>query len=355
MGNDNIPTRSSGQTIVDDFFNVLKRVLGGSLVPRDSNGITGDEAASLGSSDYKWVNAFLKKVTVGAPANLVTIEESGGALLVKVAGVTVASVASDGIDFAYGKVGSLLYTAFGANELIRVRYVDVIASGDVVVPSTAHVAWVLACGGGGGGGAGGNGGVTGGQGGSGGQGADVKEFIMSVTPGETLTAVIGAGGAGGPTLNDPGSAGGLTSLSRGADLLFECEGGDGGNGGADGSGGSNAGPVEEFTLYVQKAKAGAGGAGSSTTGSDGTVGGHTRWARGGIKGETGAGGGGGGGGGAGVGTGGAGGDNSQPGGAGGYGAGGGGGGGHGGSAGNTNDGGAGGGGLIRIFWIGKAA
>lgn len=63
----------------------------------------------------------------------------------------------------------------------------------------------------GGGASGGKGSVS--TGGHGGSGGTCKEVILNVTPGETLTVVVGAGGAAPGTNNNPGNPGGNSSLA----------------------------------------------------------------------------------------------------------------------------------------------
>lgn len=66
---------------------------------------------------------------------------------------------------------------------------------------------------------------------NGGSGGYYTNQTISVTPGETLTIVVGAGGSAGAlgTGND-GTAGGSSSISRGATVLFSATGGSGGGG-----------------------------------------------------------------------------------------------------------------------------
>ncbi|MBX9738252.1 MAG: hypothetical protein K2X32_15135, partial [Phycisphaerales bacterium] len=71
-------------------------------------------------------------------------------------------------------------------------------------------------------------GTTAGQGG--GSGAAIRALV-DVTPGETLTIVVGGGGAGAPGIGLPGLAGGDTILRRGATNLLIAGGGRGGGAG----------------------------------------------------------------------------------------------------------------------------
>jgi hypothetical protein len=186
--------------------------------------------------------------------------------------------------------------------------------------------------------------------GGGGGGGALAYRTFSVTPGESLTVTVGAGGNGGTGGND-GTAGGTTSISRGGTVLVSAAGGgggegDSGGGGAGGSartgdGGGNGG--NGGSCNDGNNGAGGGGAGGySGNGGNGANGGTTN-----TSGTAGSGGGGGGsgtasdstsGGGGGVGILGAG-ANGTAGPAGGNG-----GGGSGGAAGNNNGGAYGGGG-----------
>jgi hypothetical protein len=88
-------------------------------------------------------------------------------------------------------------------------------------------------------GSGGGGGGSNGTGSAGGAGAGAAEalFNIPVTPGETLTIVVGAGGAGGTSAPTAGGTGADTYIARGATVLAKVSGG---NGGAAGSGGTIA-------------------------------------------------------------------------------------------------------------------
>jgi len=64
---------------------------------------------------------------------------------------------------------------------------------------------------------------------NGGSGA-FGEGVITVTAGETLTIVVGAGGAGGlPSTSQNGKAGGATKVLRGAKVLLSAGGGGGGS------------------------------------------------------------------------------------------------------------------------------
>lgn len=79
MGLDTIPTRADGTTIVQDWFNVLKRVLSGDLVPRNGSGVATANAGSLGSSTFPWLSMFL-----GAAASAISFIDASGTLKINV-------------------------------------------------------------------------------------------------------------------------------------------------------------------------------------------------------------------------------------------------------------------------------
>ncbi len=153
------------------------------------------------------------------------------------------------------------------------------------------------CVGGGGGGGGGESGRDDGV--SGGAGGALCYGTIPVTPGESLTIVVGSGGTGGGSANN-GNAGGTTSIARGVTNLITAVGGGGGqarstatvNGGTrsvdasvTNSGGGNGGNSGGNSTDTGSGGGGAGGY-SGNGGAGGTTG----------NGSAGAGGGGGGGG-----------------------------------------------------------
>jgi len=111
---------------------------------------------------------------------------------------------------------------------------------DFVIPVGVTEISVTATGGGGGGGGGGygTGGESSGSGGGGGSGFTTTVSNIAVTPGETLTVVVGAGGAAGSAQYSRSSGGfggngGTSTLSRGASTLLTAAGGNGGTGGRE--------------------------------------------------------------------------------------------------------------------------
>ena len=117
--------------------------------------------------------------------------------------------------------------------------------------------------GGGGGGSGGDGGR--GETNNGGGGGGLAYGTFAVTPGETLTITVGAGGTS--ASGGSGGAGGATSIARGATVLLS---GGGGAGGVERSTGTAAGGTSTGT---QRTGGGIGGAGGTGGGGGGGTGG----------------------------------------------------------------------------------
>jgi hypothetical protein len=133
-----------------------------------------------------------------------------------------------------------------------------------VVPSGVTSIAAVAVGGGGGGG--GSPGGSGQSSGGGGGGALVWGNSIPVTPGETLTVVVGAGGAGG---SSSGVAGGYSEIKRGATVLMRA------NGGAAGqqSAATAAGGAANIGGYPYNTGGGSGGAGGPGNAGNGGGGG----------------------------------------------------------------------------------
>lgn len=67
MGLDTIPDRVEGTpAVTQDWFNLLKRVLTGDIVPRNSSGVATAIAGNLGSATYRWLAAYLPTFKIGA-------------------------------------------------------------------------------------------------------------------------------------------------------------------------------------------------------------------------------------------------------------------------------------------------
>lgn len=116
-------------------------------------------------------------------------------------------------------------------------------SGSMVVPEGVTKMLADGCGAGGGGGAGASGtSATGSGGGGGGAGMPAIHQVLTVVPGETLTATIASAGAGGSTNSAAGGSGGTTTLVGSVSgVLLTLSGGAGGAGGNNTGGGSPGG------------------------------------------------------------------------------------------------------------------
>ena len=151
----------------------------------------------------------------------------------------------------------------------------------VTIPATARYAYVLAAGGGGGGGGGGNDG----GGGGGGAGGSIMGPVP-ISPGDSLTYTVGAGGAAGSpgTTGVDGTAGGVGSLtliqasSMFSGATVSVTGGGGGGGGHSFPnqlpGGGGVGGAFPGALSISGASGGAGGTGV-VAGAAGSPGGLT--------------------------------------------------------------------------------
>lgn len=129
-----------------------------------------------------------------------------------------------------------------------------------VPPGVTNVAAM--CIGAGGGGSGGDGGRTQTNGGGGGGGCAWGNF--DVTPGEVLTVVVGQGGTG--AVGSTASAGGASSISRGATVLLS---GGGGAGGIERNAGTASGGTSTGTARQGGGNGGSGGTGANASGGTG--------------------------------------------------------------------------------------
>ncbi len=140
----------------------------------------------------------------------------------------------------------------------------------IVVPSGVYQITAVAIGGGAGGA--GSIGQSGGDGGGGGGGGALSYVNnLSVTPGETLTVVVGAGGAGGTggvSSRTGGFPGGDSYIRRSATNLLLAKGGSGGGLNSGGQGGSSTSGVGDV-----KYSGGDGGAGEDASAAYGGGGG----------------------------------------------------------------------------------
>jgi hypothetical protein len=312
-------------------------------------------------------------MTEGDPGvpNFVTMDNTGQQQNTYYLDNVTLNVNGNKIQVAPGGIGPTQLSSFG----LPWGSSTFTSNGTFVVPSNVNNIIVVGSGGGGGGGGGGQaGGTTGGSGGAGGSGATPNTLSIPVSPGDTLTIVVGSAGAAGTSGTGAGGNGGNGTASSITDSSTEVAyfpGGTGGIGGGAGTGSPSAATTtfstSNFAAIATIGGAGAAGVSGNVAAGNGANGGVNYYygiaatgGTGGAAGGAGGGSGGGGGaGGAGLGRGGNGGNggittagsNASSGINPGAGGGGGGGGAHQGS--NDFDGGAGGSGAsgtIKIYW-----
>ena len=358
MGTNNFETKSPGQIISADDPNQYKIGLSQDIVPRNASGVPTDQAGSLGSATYSWLNGFFRKIFPGNPANNHTITSDSNGLLFNPGDVNSFRVKKSGtvstpIDFENSGNDFLLkvatvaaggYTQAAGQLLPKLRSTTFNSAGTWSIADATSVlggyVFILGCGGGGGGG-----GSFGNWPGAGGAGAKAIFQPFYLGGDNSITVAVGSGGGGsaGGSPGSPGSNGSASSAtSLSSSIYFPgAVGGTqaaAGGGGAVGGGGSDS----YGGLYFH---AGGNGNGGGTNGSAGVRGPNGTGGSGGTL--SGGLGGGGGGGSGGFGAGGNGGNANANGsnasantGAGGGGAGG-----------NTRTGGNGGSGKVIIFWF----
>jgi hypothetical protein len=179
--------------------------------------ITGPAGAGLeGGEMAAGYGALLRVNHAGTAFTL--LATTGGALPVKAATASNQAV----------NLGQLF---FGSRKAIFT------SSGTYTVPAGITQIWVSGAGGGGGGGGGNqfSNGAQGAGGGGGYAGSSTLKTPVSVTPGQSLTITIGAGGAAGAGTSSlanagNGSAGGATTIVSGSSTLINLPGGVGGSG-----------------------------------------------------------------------------------------------------------------------------
>lgn len=258
-------------------------------------------------------------------------------------GITSGNLAADAVTTVKILDANVTAAKIATGVLQTETIVNFGSNGSLVIPADVTNIQVTGIGGGGGG-AGGESSGTGG--GGGGAGSSPWTTMITVTPSETLTVIVGSGGLGGTTSN-PGTTGSNTQILRSTTVLFSVKGVGGGSPGATGTGGAGGAAGNTAASYNTGGGAGGNAGQNGNNGTDGFTG------TGAAGGANGGGNGGGGGGGAGwtaisggtAGTGGgpaAGGISASA-----VGAGGGGGGGP------STSGGSGGGGYLRVRYVSK--
>ncbi len=306
-------------------------------------------AAAVGSTAF--VLPLLPAVGPSTSPAFMTIDSSGNvaATIPQALGITAAMLAADSVTTVKILDANVTAAKLAAGVGFA-KSQTIVATGSFVVPAGVTMIKAILIGGGGGGGGGGRENPASGNGGSGGGGSVPVIAILPVTPAETLTITIGAGGTAGAGQGSPGGAGGAggagsaSSIFRSSTLMLSS------GGGAAGPGSGGTGTASSWSPTIMRVIGGNGGVGVA----NGNAGASSFYGAGGgggssIGGTTS----GGGGGGAGLGTGGVGGNTKAVGNAAaGYGGGGGGGGSGNSSSGNGGASGAAGtAGVVIITWV----
>lgn len=214
----------------------------------------------------------LGAMTAGALVDGTTIQFTSSALSVAPGGIGTTQLANGAV------------TPAKTTGVVSYRQTQTFTSnGTFVVPVNVTVIQGLLYGGGAGGGGGAYNNPPGASaGGGGGSGGGFTDQTINVTPGETLTIVIGGGGgagAGGVSANGAaGGNGGDTSVSSsvtGGRVLFARGGGAGGggviSGGIPGVGGTAGAGFLAADIFSTARAAGGAGGGQSTAGAGGSV------------------------------------------------------------------------------------
>lgn len=183
-----------------------------------------DDSPTLITPDVGAATATsVNKVAITAPATSATLTIADGNTLTQNNTLTYSGIDGSLVDFGAG--GTVSYVSNAFSSIVT----QVFASSGTYTP-TANMKYcvieVIGAGGGGGG-------VTGAAGQSatasgGGAGGYARESFDAATIGVSQAVIIGAGGAGGVAGNNPGAAGGSTSVGA----LLSATGGAGGLGGA---------------------------------------------------------------------------------------------------------------------------
>lgn len=191
MGTNNIPQANDGEIIPASDHNSIRSALVGDLVPRNNAGAASDEAGNVGSSTYWWNTIFSKILRLKGAANA-SISSDGNDLVIKLGDEIKARVTPQGIP-----VTSLVPGIASA-----AKFMEFTESGSLPIPVGCHSVIVMGCGGGGGGASGTTSSGTLGNGGNGGEAGQYSIEVVQVTPGSSVSVVVGTGGGVGANGQD---------------------------------------------------------------------------------------------------------------------------------------------------------
>lgn len=274
------------------------------------NNVTSSNYCTLAPPAAMAASFGLTLPSIPASTSFITLDASGNMLgsIATSLGITGSNIAANTITGAKMVDHTIGLTQLDTTVLQWNRTIFT-SNGTFTVPANVTRLFVEGAGGGGGGGGGAGSNIAGslsGGGGAGGNGAIPQLIVDTVSPGDGITVIVGAGGAGG---GGGSAAGDGVAGTDGSDSqfssLFRFPGGKGGNAGTMGS----IGGAVKSASWVQN----PGGQGGQTGASSGSVGESSITGTGGAAGlRTSGNGSGGGGGAAGIGDGGAGGGTTSP-------------------------------------------
>lgn len=87
MGTSNIPSAVSNTVIPASNHNAIRSALIADHVPRNASANAEDAVGSLGTSAFRWLQGFIKKVLIGEVADNISIEAESSDCIIKVGGV----------------------------------------------------------------------------------------------------------------------------------------------------------------------------------------------------------------------------------------------------------------------------
>jgi hypothetical protein len=274
MGQQTLPDRANGQTIDENWFNLIKQILCGELVPRDSDGVATSLAGQLGTASLIWLYGYLQSVLIGGSSEY-KLDVTANKLIIShdVDGndvyTEVARIGTTGIEVTSFADGTITYAKLNDNAKI-VEKITTITSGasNFVVPTNVTELEIEGIGAGGAG-ASGNGSANGGGGGGGG-GGEYGIAKVSVTPGASLAYSVGAAVTGPPqtAINAAGATGSNGNNTTFADgtRTWTWRGGTGGTAGVTTSGGAGGALTARVPFRTTSGGAGAAGAVNGTAG-----------------------------------------------------------------------------------------
>lgn len=229
----------NGEIADADDVNQIAENVGaeGGLIPydptthaRETNG-----TESLGSTNYPWGSLYANREAelvevdpnTNTAASQVSIQNLRKFLYLKdVFESSYSGSAGLNVRVNDGETGLEFSSGAGREEFF--------ASGSWVCPNGVNMVWVTMIGAGGGGSDFDNNNHSGGA-----SGAYVINMPIIVTPGNTYTITVGAGGAAGS--GGAGTTGGLSSISGSGITTLTCNGGQGGQDGTNSTGGTISG------------------------------------------------------------------------------------------------------------------